>query len=76
MEVGLDPLLNVLLPFLGKLILMAPKSNFLLEFRFPHIRHFKLVFSIQGIGQHVFLPGLVPNVHIEQGQCVLPSHLF
>ncbi len=36
----------------------------------------KLPFGTQGIGHHVFLPRLVPNVHIEQGQCVLPSHLF
>jgi len=75
-EVGFDPLLNVLLPFLGKLITTAPKLNFPLELCFPHIHHFKLVFSTQGIGHHVFLPRLVPNVHIEQGQCVLPSHLF
>jgi hypothetical protein len=32
-EVGLDPLLNVLLLFLGKLIIAAPKSNFLLELK-------------------------------------------
>ncbi len=73
---GTWSLLNVLLLFLGKFITAAPKSNFLLELCFPHIHHFKLVFSIQGIGHHVFLPELVPNVHIEQGQCVLPSHLF
>jgi hypothetical protein len=28
------------------------------------------------IGHHVLLLKLMSNIHIEQGQCVLPSHLF
>ncbi len=36
----------------------------------------KLVFPAQGIGYYVLFSRLVPDVHIEQSQCVLPPHLF
>jgi hypothetical protein len=51
-------------------------SGLLVELRLSHTHHSKLVFLAQCIEHYIILSGLVSDVHIEQCQCVLPSHLF
>jgi hypothetical protein len=76
MEVGLGSILDALPYLFGKCIPTACYSNFFLKFCLSHIHHSKLVFSAQGIENYVLLSWLVSDVHIEQGQCVLPPYLF